>query len=416
MSQLLHIYNALLFDGVNEELVENATVVIENEVIKEVTQGSVKVDNANTVDARGQFLMPGLIDAHVHAYAADINLRKNDNLPTTLIAHHAAQRLRRMLARGFTTVRDCGGADVGLAMALESGLIPGPRLVYCGKLISQTGGHGDFRSADECTQREDDCWTCGCSYSGHITMTADGVDEVRLAVRNNLRHGASFIKFAASGGVSSTTSPLTAIQFSDEEVLAIVDEVNRFGTYCTAHIHPDAAIKRAIELGVHCIEHGTMISQETAQLAADKGTIIVPTLAIAEALLREGPALGYPEVSMTKLAEVRNVMMSGLEAMKRSGVKVGFGTDVLGSLENYQCAEFNLRSEVFTPIEILKQATSINAEILGFADELGVVKPGARADLLLLERNPVKDISVLSRNGEHIVGLVKSGRYQSNAR
>jgi len=399
--------NSRVFDGVQPQLRDDINVVVEGDRISQLLHRSEPLPaEAEVIDAGGRVLMPGLIDAHIHAYAADINLLTNDRKPVTLIAHHANQRLENMLARGFTTVRDCGGADVGLAMALEQGLVKGPRLIYCGKIISQTGGHGDVRSPHE--HEEEGCWTCGCTYAGHMTITVDGVDQVRRAVRDNLRRGGSFIKFAASGGVSSTSSPLEAIQFSDDEVLAIVDEVDRFGTYCTAHIHPDNAIRRAINLGVHCIEHGTMISPETAQLAAEKGTVIVPTLSIATALLREGKALGYPEVSMAKLRKVVDVMMTGLQNMKDAGVTVGFGTDLLGNLERHQCLEFELRAQVYSPAEVLTQATSINARILGLEGELGVIAPGARADLLLLDGNPLEDISLFGR-GDAVAALVQNG-------
>lgn len=407
----MYVYtNIRIFDGIHDTLLEGQNVFVKNNYIEALADHNEPFsDDYEIIDGGGKVLMPGLIDAHVHAYATDINLFNNDKKPPTLIAHIAGERLGNMLGRGFTTVRDCGGGDYGLAMALNQDLIKGPRLIYCEKIISQTGGHGDFRSAQEYEHEEGDCWSCGCSYSGHLTVTADGVDEVRRVVRNSLRRGASFIKFAASGGISSTSSPLEAIQYSDEEVLAIIDEVERFDTYCTAHIHPDKAIRRAIDLGVHCIEHGTMISRETAEIAANKGTTIIPTLAIAATLLKEAPAFGYPEASMRKLEKVVGAMFEGLQHMKDAGVRVGFGTDLLGHLEKYQCLEFELRAKVYSPIEILKQATSVNAEILGLKGEIGIISSGAKADLLLLNGNPLEDITIFDNDGSHIAVLMQGG-------
>ena len=404
------ITNSRIFDGNSDELRENLNVLVKADRIAALADANSPLPNdCQVLDAGGRVLMPGLIDAHVHACAADVNLLNNDKIPITLMAHHSAQRLGRMLGRGFTTVRDCGGADAGLAHALESGLVKGPHLLYCGKIISQTGGHGDFRTPLECESRGDSLWTCGCSYTGHLTIAVDGESQVRRAVRDNLRSGGSFIKFVASGGVSSTASPLEAIQFSDAEVKAIVDEVERYGTYCTAHIHPDTAIRRAIELGVHCIEHGTMISAQSADLAVQKGVNIVPTVSIAMAMQREGKALGYPASSIEKMDRVIEVMFDSLGHMKNSGVKLGFGTDLLGDLERHQYLEFEARSEVFSPVEILKQATSNNAEILGLAGEIGVIAAGARADILLLNGNPLEHAGYFYRSRDPIAAIIKDG-------
>ena len=358
--------------------------------------------------------MPGLIDAHIHAYAADVNLLKNDREPPTLVAHFAAKSLTHMLARGFTSVRDTGGADYGLKLALDRGWIRGPRLFYCEKALSQSGGHGDFRPHHEHVHGADTCMSCGCGSVGHLAVVADGVDQVRKVVRENLRRGASFIKFTGSGGVSSTADPLDAIQYSDEEVSAIVDEVERYGVYCTAHIHPDRALKRAIKLGVHCIEHGTLIEPDTARMAADANTCIVPTMAIIAALGVEGKQLGYPPESLLKLDQVKDQAVSRMQYMKDAGVRIGFGTDLLGPLERHQCIEFSVRAAIFSPLDILRQATSVNAEILGMKGELGVIKEGALADLLVVEGDPTHDISVLAADGKNLRLIMRAGEIIRN--
>jgi imidazolonepropionase-like amidohydrolase len=398
--------NARIFDGLSAEI-EADTVIIEGDEIREVGRGlSLKADRV--IDCVGRRLMPGLIDAHVHVYAHDVNLTLNERRPMTLLAHRAAAMLGRALKRGFTTVRDCGGADYGLALAIEGGWITAPRLFFCGQMLSQSGGHGDFRHPHE-HDDDDFCWSCG-SRAGHIAQTVDGDVEVRRAVRETLRRGASFIKFAASGGVTSIAGSVGALQFGEAEIVAIVEEVERAGAYCTAHVHPDAGIRRAIELGVHCLEHASMISPDTARFAAEHGTFIVPTLAVAGAIADHGEALGYAPQSLAKLGPVRAGMVCALDAMRNAGVKIGFGTDMLGPLEIHQCREFVDRAEVFSPIEILRQATSMNATIMAQTGLLGAIAAGARADLLVMARDPLEDISVFDADGSAIDIIVSRGQ------
>lgn len=401
--------NANVFDGHRSDLQSGVTVLVDGTRIVSVTSSTDLPTECEVIDCAGRTLMPGLIDAHVHAYASRVNLVENDNCPTTYVAQHAHTMLGRMLRRGFTTVRDCGGAEHGLAQALKDGLVMGPRLLYAGKILSQSGGHGDLRHPAHGEAEDDFCWACGCGHVGHISVTADGVDQVRRAVRENFRRGASFIKFAASGGVSSPSGSLTAMQYSDDEVRAIVDESERHEKYCTAHVHPDAAIRRVIDLGVHCIEHASLIEMETAQRAADAGTHVVPTLSIAQALLDEGESMGLAPGSLEKLARVMAKMMNSLEYLKEAGVLLGFGTDLLGPLEKHQCREFEIRAEVFTPFEILQQATVNSARILGLVGEVGEITPGASADLIVLEGNPLQDLTLLQRDGENFDVVMQGG-------
>jgi imidazolonepropionase-like amidohydrolase len=407
---MISLTNALIFDGENGRRLTGRTVVIDGERIASVSDAPPPA-GSTVVDCGGRTLMPGLIDAHIHAYALSVNFYENTSAPDTLAACWATHMLGRMLDRGFTTVRDTGGADYGLYLALKRGYIRGPRLLYCGKAISQTGGHGDFRNPHHHHACDDDLLACGCGTIGLISAVVDGVDAVRRVVRDNLRRGSNFVKFTGSGGVSSTGDKLTSIQFADEEVLAIVDEVERHGAYCTAHIHPDKALKRAVRLGVHCIEHGTLIEPDTARMAADKGTYIVPTMAVIAALAIEGEALGYPPESMKKLELVKDEAVARLQHMKDAGIRIGFGTDLLGVLERHQLSEFTLRSPIFSPLEMLRQATSVNAEIIGMKGQLGVVKSGAYADLLLVDGNPLEDIGVLTADGRNVAAIIKDGAF-----
>jgi imidazolonepropionase-like amidohydrolase len=409
---MLAFTNARIFDGINNKLA-NANVIIEGDRIKSITEAPV-AENVEVIDCGGRVLMPGLIDAHIHAYFYDLNVNRLQHLPVTMYAHHAANMLGDMLDRGFTSVRDTGGADYGLWLAIRDGLIKAPRLFYCEKALSQTGGHVDMRHQHHHHPHDDHVVMCGCCFVNPLGVVVDGVDAVRRVVREQLRRGASFIKFCGSGGVSTTSDPLDSIQFSDSEVRAIVEEVENHLVYCTAHIHPDRALKRAINLGVHCIEHGTLIEPDTARMAADKGTVIVPTLAVIAGLSERGEEFGYPRESLDKLARIKDEAIDRLRHMKSAGVQVGFGTDLIGAIQPMQCIEFGLRSSVFSNFEILHQATGMNARILGAQGEIGQIVEGAYADILVVDGNPLEDLKLLEADGARIPIVMKGGNFHRN--
>jgi imidazolonepropionase-like amidohydrolase len=395
--------NAMVFDGVEAELRERH-VLIEGDRIREISESPIRSDGARTLDIRGRTLMPGLIDAHIHAYYPLVNSTQGNRLPITYVAHRARRMLEDSLRRGFTSVRDAGGGDYGLYMAIERGLIAGPRLFYCGKSLSQTGGHGDKRHP-----QEEDLCSCGHAYVGHSSQVVDGPEDIRKGIRERLHRGAHFIKIMGSGGVSSLSDPLENAQHSDDEIRAAVDETERQGTYVTAHIHPDGALRRAVELGIPCIEHGTLITEETARFAAERGTSIVPTLAVINALSQHGERLGFPATSMAKLRAIEPLALSGVERMYKAGVRVGFGTDLIGDLERYQATEFNIRREALQPIDILRSATSINAEIIGQADSIGRVATGLLADLIVVDGNPLENVGLFDEDGTHVPVVMKGG-------
>lgn len=400
--------NAQVFDGWSDSL-QDADVLVEDGLIREVSDGrSAYAGDADIIDCAGRVLMPGLIDAHVHVYAASVNLMKVVRWPQTYIAHYAAQFLKASLDRGFTTVRDVAGGDVGLANALRDGLLDGPRLFYGGRLLSQTGGHGDWRPGDAELCYGDAC-ACAC-VGNTMGVIADGVDQVRRAVREELRRGASHIKIMGSGGVASPTDPLDKCQYSDEEVLAIVDDTTRAGKYVAAHCHPAESVRRSVAMGVRSIEHATLIDAETAAFVAEKGAFCVPTMAVIFALLEEGEKFGLPPVSMDKLRSVFDYALTGLEIMHQAGVKMGFGTDLIGQIYTRQSSEFELRARVLPNIDILRSACAVNAELLCEEGRLGCVREGAFADLLVVDGNPLEDISVLGGNGERISVVMNAGK------
>ncbi len=400
--------NALLFDGVSAEPVDGASLLVEGERIKEVSDGRIDAGEAAVIDLAGRTLMPGLIDAHFHAIAVDLNIAKIGTMPRSLIYQHARVILEGALERGFTTVRDAGGGDYGLARAIETDLIRGPRLFFSGRALTQTGGHADFRDL------EADAFCLCCLRGTGFERIADGVPEVRRAARDELRKGATQIKIMASGGVASPNDPIWNLQYSEEEIRAIVWEATSWRTYVMAHAYTAEAIRRCVEFGVRSIEHANLIDAETAAFCARQGAFVVPTLVTYEMLHRHGAEIGFPEISLRKLEEVRGAGLQAVELLKAAGVQMGLGTDLLGALHEHQNHEFSIRAEVLTPHEILVQATSNNARLLNREGELGVTTPGALADLIVVEGDPLREISVLDTKGDAIPLIMKGGQIYKN--
>jgi len=397
--------SANVFDGIHPKSTDPMFVRVDGNEIKEISTRLIKAEDADRIDCRGKTLMPGMIDNHVHIYIESLKLNPPEP-PITYRAQFAQKFLRYILSCGFTSVRDVAGGDHGMAMALRDRFFDGPRFYYGGLCLTQTGGHADMRLTSQPT----DYYSCGAERNV-LAIHADGVDECIKATREELRKGASHIKIMASGGVMSPNDPLERCQYSEAEIRAIVEECARHGAYVCAHCHPTEAIRRCVEFGVRSIEHGTMIDEETAAFVAKKGAYVVPTMAVLFALMEDGPQKGVPEVSMKKLLKVHEYALKGLEIMKRAGVKMGFGTDLLGDQHTRQGTEFTLRSEVLTPFDILHSATAVNAEILQMKGKLGVVQPGALADLLVVDGDPLKDINLLAANGRHLTHIMVEGRF-----
>jgi imidazolonepropionase-like amidohydrolase len=396
--------NAAVVDGTRNEPREGHHVLVEGDRIKEVSDRPISCAGATTIDLAGRFLMPGLIDAHVHVIAVDAALARLAEQPLTLVSLRAGKVLEAMLARGFTTVRDAGGADGGLAEAVALGLVHGPRLFPSGQALSQTGGHGDLRP------RTRSVVSCACcEYGAGLARIADGVDECRRAARDELRKGATQIKIMASGGVASPYDPIWNLQYSDEEMRAIVEEARAWHTYVLAHAYTPEAIRRAIENGVRSIEHANLIDAPTAALVASAGGFVVPTLVTYDALHRFGAELGLAEASLGKLADVREAGLRSLEILQQAGVKIGYGTDLLGLMHRHQSREFVIRAEAMSPFEVIRSATVVNAELLNRSGELGVIAPGACADLIAVDGDPLRDISLLDGQGEHLSVIMKDG-------
>jgi imidazolonepropionase-like amidohydrolase len=391
------------------ELQEGFDVLVSDGHIVEVGP-DIKASSAEaTFDIRGRTLMPGLIDCHVHVMASHVNLAVTARMPNALGIIKSLPILQGMLSRGFTTVRDAGGADWALAQASETGLIEAPRIFPAGKALSQTGGHGDFR------QRSDQLESCACSFRiASISRVVDGVGDVRRAARDELTKGATQIKVMASGGVASPNDPIGNTGYSMDELRAIVAEADAWETYVMAHAYTPKAIRRAVEAGVRTIEHGNLVDEETAKLLRQKDVFVVPTLITYDMLSSEGPSLGLPVESIAKIDDVRLVGREAIATLHRVGVRMGYGSDLLGESHVHQSEELRIRSEIVGNLEALRSATIVAADIVQRRGQLGVIAPGAVADLLVVEGNPLKDINVLVGQGERLQAIVKDGRFMKN--
>jgi imidazolonepropionase-like amidohydrolase len=356
----------------------------------------------------GRTLMPGLIDCHVHVVAETLDLWGNMTAPSSLAALRSARVMHEALLRGFTTLRDLGGADYGLVRAVNEGVIAGPRLVICGKGLTTTGGHADLRT------RTDDRPGIFSDRLGSMGLIVDGVDNVRAACRTIIKEGANFIKVMANGGVSSPNDPIHSIQYSRDEILAMVEEADNAGLYVSAHVYTDRAIGRCVELGVHSLEHCNLIEPETARAAAAKGCIAVPTLVAYDALAIEGEALGLGAAEFAKIETVRSGGLRSLEIMRDAGLPMAFGSDLLGQLRKYHCMEFELLAKVLTPAEIIRSATTIGARLCRLEGEAGVIATGASADLLVVDGDPLSDISLLQGDGAHMSAIMTRGQFAKN--
>ena len=408
MSTIL-IQNSNLLDIEKAEIIEGMNVLIEENKISELSDKEIKSSTAMKIDAKGKTLMPGLIDAHVHITATSLDLGSISKYPHSLNVLKSAKLAESMLMRGFTSVRDCTGADWGFHEAIEKDLIKGPRLFFVGKALGPTGGHGDRRPK---TYEGDHC-TC---YQGTIkeTWIVDGVAEVQKAARRELRKGAHAIKIFASGGVASPDDPIFGLQFSEDEIRAVVNEANSWKKYVLAHAYTSEAITRAIDCGVRTIEHGNLMDRKTAKYMNDKNAYLVPNLITYEAMDLEGEKYGLPKISLEKNKFVKDEGKIALDYAYSEGVKIGYGTDLLGELQVYQGKEFLMRQNIMPKKDILKSATLINAEIVNQKDKIGVIKEGAFADILLVDGNPLEDFSVFQEQGKYISLIMKNGKIYKN--
>lgn len=392
-------------------------VLVRGNRIAAIGDGARPTASARVIEGHGRTLMPGLIDVHWHSTftaLSQADLLAPDASPEKLAATVATESARTLL-RGFTSVRDAGGPIFELKAAIDAGKMPGPRIWPSGAFVSQTSGHGDLRQPHERSRRF--FGKPSMAEEMGATFIADGRDEVLTAVRENLRMGASQIKLMAGGGTSSAYDPVDVTQYTFDEMRAAVEAAEDWGTYVTVHAYTVRAVRRAIEAGVKCIEHGQLLDEDTLKLMAERG------IWLSTQTLRASTEDMDP-LRREKRKPVIEGQARTIAAAKRSGVRMAWGTDFLfdPALNVEQNAYILLLREWFTPAEILKMVTHDNAELLAlsglrspYQGRLGVVEAGALADLLLVEGNPLTDLEVVADPERNFVVIVKDGRIVKRA-
>lgn len=405
--QPISLEHAAVLDVVGGRLLRDQRVVTAGGQIVRVepVEAAPPPEGARLIDVRGRTVMPGLCDAHVHVIAWTANLTELMRTSASYTAARAAEILRAMLMRGFTTVRDAGGADYGLARAVDEGLIDGPRILFCGHGLSPTGGHADLRARGEDV-------VVGASLG--MGRVCDGVSAVRHACRDEIRKGAHQIKLMLNGGVSSPTDRIDNLQFSEDELRAAVEEAEMAGLYVMAHTYTAAAVNRAVRCGVRSLEHCNLIDERSVELLLEHNAFMVPTLATYESLAREGVAAGLPAELLGKLDRVRDAGLRALDMASRAGVRLAYGTDLLGAMHRDQLSEFAIRAQVQPPIEVIRAATSAAAELFNEVGQTGVVAAGARADLLVVDGDPLQDLGCLQSPERSLLAIMRGGALYKN--
>ena len=404
--------NVNVFDGVNEKLINNANVLVEGNLIKQVSTEAIKVEGATVIDGKGRTLMPGLIDAHWHTMMSEPVFAELLNSDVEWLTLLGARGAHDTLLRGFTTVRDVGGDTFSVKMAIDRGVIEGPRIFPSGPMISQTSGHSDGRHPA-------DPETPIYLEKSNQLRVADGVPAVLTAVRQNLRRGASQIKVSIGGGVASPYDPLDVSQYTFEELKAAVDAAKSWNTYVCVHANTDASIRMAIDAGVRSIEHGFLLKEDTLKLMAKKGVWLS-----IQPLLNDEDAFKFTGENQRKWIQVTDGTDTVYKQAKKYNVKIAFGTDLLfdPTLGPQQGKFLAKLGNWFTPYEALKIATSANAELLAMsgprnpyrAGELGVIKTGAYADLILVDGNPLQNLDLVADPDKNFVVIMKDGKIYKN--
>jgi imidazolonepropionase-like amidohydrolase len=413
--------NINIFDGRSDQLTMGQNVLVEGNLIVQIGEGLKADAGATVIDGGGRMLMPGLMDAHVHLMLNDAPAKAIYEESWAYVGAQAVAGARAMLLRGFTTVRDVGGPVGGLKKAIDEGLVAGPRVFPSEGFISQTSGHGDletsvFKLSPYFTGIPDKAELLGWGF------VADGVPEVQKATREILRKGATQIKIMAGGGVSSYYDPLDTTQYTLEEMRAIVTEAENWGTYVAAHAYTDLAVKQCIEAGIKSIEHGPFLQEDTLKLMAKKGVWLSPQVFLSGMTPEQLNIVGTP--SEPKMRQVNEGSANLMKWAKKFGVKIAWGTDLFGppAKQALQSQEFIARANFFTPYEILKQVTSSNAELFKLSGkrhpyqegELGVIQEGAYADLLVIDGNPLNDITILADPEKNLRIIMKDGKIYKN--
>lgn len=348
---------------------------------------------ATTVDLDGRLLTPGLIDAHVHlGISSPIRAQFGFQLSAAELAADIFATAGHALDAGFTTVRDTGGIDGGVVDVIAKGKVRGPRVLSCGPVQCQTGGHGYYGAAWEPTELWEAHHVPGlCALS----LMSGNADELRRNVRESFRRGASFLKLCVTGGVVGGHDRLSDTQFTTDEIAVAVEEAAARGTYVTVHAHNNAGIRNAVRAGVRCVEHGTDLDEPTAQLMREHDVALVPTFAVVEQLA-DTEGMDLDPATRDRVAGVRQRMASALEVARVAGLRIGSGSDLIGPHQQRRGEELRLRAELESPMHALVSATSVNADILGLGETVGQIRVGMQADLVVWQRDPLQDPKVFA--------------------
>jgi imidazolonepropionase-like amidohydrolase len=413
MSNFL-IRNGTLIDGTGNMPQPEAAVFVKDNQLYDVGHVSrIRLPDAQTteIDAGGGYILPGLIDTHVHVMLEGVNIVRDITTPFSMRFFNAVNYMKNTINAGITSVRDAGGADAGVKLAVENGVVVGPRLQISISVLTITGGHGDgwMRSGME--------YDLFMPYPGFPECRVDGVEDCRRKVREVLRAGADIIKICSTGGVLSPTDHPEFTQFSPEELEVIVREAAyRRGTKVMAHAQGADGIKNAIRAGVHSIEHGIFLDDEAIDLMLKHGTFLVPTLLAPLAVLEAGEAGGMPEYGIRKSREVIEIHSESISRAHKAGVKISMGTDAGVMPHGTNLRELGLMVNIgMDPMEAIVATTKKAAECLGWEDRLGTLQAGKLADLIILKTNPLRDIRSLE-NVDNIVFVMKDGKILKDQR
>ena len=405
------ITNARVLDVKTGQVLENRSLLIDKGRIEHIYETPDKPEilgeELRTIDAQNKIVMPGLCDAHVHVLAWTADIRRITRTSPYYTAAKTSEILQGMLMRGFTTVRDVGGADYGIAQAVDEGTVVGPRVVHGGRALSQTGGHGDARLAGEAF---DDLFQPNAIF----TRLCDGVAEVQRACRDEIRRGAKHIKLMLSGGVASPTDRIENVQFATDELAAAVEEAENAGLYVVAHTYTAKTVNRAIKAGVRSLEHCNLIDESSIELLLKYNAFMVPTLVTYEMLATEGVAAGLPESVVPKIETVRKDGLHALKMAHEAGVNLAYGTDLLGDMHRHQLKEFSIRAQVQPNLDLLQAATINAAELMRETDKTGIIKEGAKADLLIVGANPLENLESLQTPESNLKLIMKGGKIFKN--
>jgi imidazolonepropionase-like amidohydrolase len=414
------ITNVKIFNGKENKLV-NGHVLITGDAITKISTEPIPTNKSamtTIIDGKGKFLMPGLIDAHVHTMFESIQMGVGLSSDIGYLNIVAARAAENQLLRGFTSVRDLGGSSFSLKRSIDEGYVKGPRIFPSGATISQTSGHGDFGAPTDVPK--DPSRPLSYIEKSGQTIVADGVDQVLIRTREQLRQGATQIKIMAGGGVSSSYDPLDVAQYTEEEINAAVKAAAGWNTYVTVHAYTSTAVQAAIKAGVKCIDHGHLIDDATAKMMADKGIWWS-----MQPFQDDEDAAPFPEGSDSrkKYLEMVNGTENAYKLAKKYHIKLAFGTDILfdPKLAKRQGAQLAKMVKWFTAFEILKMATSDNASLLEmsgprnpYKKKLGVIEEGAFADLILVDGNPLENIQLVSNPEKNFVLIMKNGELIKN--